>query len=71
MNGLIANMETVKVLVLGASKSGKTSLIARLINEKMPTVYRPTIETFSTTKHKTIVKDQGKLFQHNHIHGWL
>ena len=54
-------METVKVLVLGATKSGKTSLIARLINEKMPTLYRPTIETFSTTKHKIVVENKGML----------
>ena len=54
-------METVKVLILGASKSGKTSLIARLIDDQPPEVYRPTVETFSTTQYKVSTENQGKI----------
>lgn len=52
-------METIKVMVVGAPRSGKSWLISRLVNRKLPQEYRPTVEQCSTTTHTSQDK-QGK-----------
>ena len=51
---------TVKAMVIGAACSGKTCLISRLVDEKLPQTYQRTGEMFSSTTYNTRHGDQGK-----------
>ena len=53
---------TVKAMVIGAACSGKTCLISRLVDEKLPQTYQRTAELFSSTMYNTRHGDQGKIF---------
>lgn len=40
--------KTAKILVVGASRVGKTSLISRILDEPVPLVYEPTQDNWFT-----------------------
>ena len=59
---------SVKAMVIGAACSGKTCLISRLVDEKLPQTYQKTGEMFSSTKYNTGHGDQGNGFGYGSLH---